>query len=133
VSLNWNVSQCKNFSSLMAADEWPTTERVIFATMAVGMGKITEDNWAEFYARYAIICTLDHVDMLSPFDIYRRIGLVTNVAAETWVHWIKRIGGAERDRHVATATTAVKTFGEIEEAAMARASATVTESVEDQA
>jgi len=108
VSLNWNVSRCDDFSALMGAEEWPKTERTIFATMAVGIGKITEENWSEFYARYAIICLFDGVTPLSPEDVHRRIGLSTNVATETWVHWVKRIVANERDTHKRAAVLIVE-------------------------
>jgi hypothetical protein len=59
--------------------------------MAVGLGSITESNWEEFYARYALWCKLHYEDVnIDPIDVYLRIGFRTNVTTETFSKWSKR-------------------------------------------
>jgi hypothetical protein len=71
------------------------TETLIFATMAVQMGSITEANADEFYARLKFIEALDGPFMyqskdgersdryFTPEDIQAHIGLVCNVSTTT--------------------------------------------------
>jgi len=71
MALNWNVSEVKNNAAWRKCnEEWPdkrecsekqraagtefmhpATDKLIWATMAVGMPTITEKNYLEFYAR----------------------------------------------------------------------------------
>ena len=89
MSLNWKVN-----TDLV---EWNklcdvTKETLIFATMAVDMGQITEDNWTEFYARININERLfgtlrssrekgEH--FFTPDEIKCAIGLETNATFDS--------------------------------------------------
>lgn len=66
----------------------PTTEAMIWYTMSVGIPRITEDNWKEFYARVRFIAEL-HGPMVTDakgknlitWEIVRaHIGLATNAS-----------------------------------------------------
>ena len=114
MSLNWNVAdvakseticfyeferdgeQCRRLTQ--------STENLIFLTMVVGMGSITEGNYKEFYKRVALFERLrspvrvklndggKYVD--DPYtleDIRQHIGLRTNVSEEKPAAWRKRI------------------------------------------
>ena len=103
MSLDFNLKKIKNYEELCweeITNEFgekqkrinPVTEVIIFRTMAVGMGEITEANWEEFYRRVvfwehlfgaSVVVPdgeggfMDHY--LTPKDIYDHIGLSTNV------------------------------------------------------
>lgn len=79
------------------------TDTLIFATMIVGMGEITEKNAAEFWDRLDLIQHLngplmdgtDSEGKSTPVavtfeDVQNHIGLRTNVALETWAKFLKR-------------------------------------------
>jgi IS5 family transposase len=58
MSLSWNIEKIKDYETVCRDAEGHIkhrTEALIFATMSVGMGRITEDNAAEFYARLHVI------------------------------------------------------------------------------
>jgi hypothetical protein len=79
--------------------QWAITNGLIWATISVGMGTITEDNWQKFYQRIKVLERLtgeflnttvtegvgvDSGPVVKPYfftaqDIKRRIGLKTNV------------------------------------------------------
>ena len=132
--LNWNVKNCDpKFTFAKADAEWPNptpnfggepidrdaeymrpeTEILIYHTMAVGMGSITEKNYNEFYMRVLIWEALESGSKHSEgsaeywnrrdgtnfkagdsFITWERvrghIGLCTNVSTESRPKWIKR-------------------------------------------
>ncbi len=104
MSLNWDLSKAEDWESLKTDEEWPVTQTLIFRTMAVGIGEITEKTLPEFYARIAFLERLNGsfvkaqddsgawVDRpITVDDIRRRIGLTTNVfPQETRAKWAKR-------------------------------------------
>jgi hypothetical protein len=67
---------------------------VIFATMAVGMGEITAQNYGKFYYRYRLFSqSIDGSDecWLKLEHVQAMIGLKTNVSLETDAKFHKRI------------------------------------------
>lgn len=58
------------------------TERLIWATMSIGMSRITEDNYEEFFKRLALYETLivgwGGRDRTTLADVRKHIGLTTN-------------------------------------------------------
>lgn len=106
MSLDWNLTGIKDYNEVC----WITddkgekrldgvTQTIIWATMAVGIGTITEANAPEFFARISIIEDMDGAWMIGPDgpvrftyeDVVRHIGLKTNVfPEETRAKWIKR-------------------------------------------
>lgn len=81
----------------------PITQTLIFKTMSVGMGEITQKNWREFYERIRFVQRLDGVRhqadqdddwriVLTPTDVFQHIGLTTNVfPKERQAAWLKRM------------------------------------------
>jgi hypothetical protein len=75
------------------------TDTIIYMTIVVGMGEITEKNAAEFFARVELIQKLEGPTMVGPDgpcnltldDIEKRIGLHTNVAMDTWRQFSTRV------------------------------------------
>ena len=78
------------------------TESLIFITMGVGMGEITEANWQEFAHRVALSQLLngpyltawdgDEVrgQYITDDDVKAHIGLKCNVGQEPWRKWVTR-------------------------------------------
>ena len=71
------------------------TQELIHLTMALGMGKITEDNWRGFAARLRF-----YEDLFGPYNgedkidvetVRQHIGLWTNVPFEKLRPWMKRM------------------------------------------
>lgn len=95
MSLTWDVSRCEDYRSLTTDAEAPITEALIFATMAIGMGELTETNFDKFATRLNVwaevagpLVTEATDDGLRPVpitvaDLRRRIGLRTNVSTMT--------------------------------------------------
>lgn len=125
MSLNWSVAAVENSETVCFhhyVDEGGETRRqlsqsthqLIFMTMVVGMGEITESNHIEFYKRVALFERLrgavrvkqdddgkfvDHPYALA--DIRQHIGLRTNVGLEKYNAWRKRIiENWERDLNI---------------------------------
>jgi hypothetical protein len=104
MSLNWNVENVAGFEELCFehredGEEGPgrylrkVTNRLIWLTMAVDIGKITEKNWAEFYARVKLVNRLDGYsdeEYITPEVVKAHIGLSTNVCNETRLRFIKK-------------------------------------------
>lgn len=103
MSLNWNIGDCADGADVLWSDEHKAmTEALIFATMSIGIGRWTEQNIEDVYARLKLIEALygclvyemrdgkreDH--HLTPEDVRRYIGLRTNVAPETRASFVKR-------------------------------------------
>lgn len=74
----------------------PKTQALIFATMAVGMGRVDAKTYREFYARlslWAKFCpggTAGIYESITLDDVRKHIGLSTNVASEPQAKWLKR-------------------------------------------
>lgn len=109
MSLNWDLTKIKNYKELCwekneddASILNPVTESLIWLTMGIGIGNITEDNASEVYCRVAMYEKLFGTMLsywkdskkvsvaITPEDIYNHIGLSTNVSKETDAAWRKR-------------------------------------------
>ena len=97
MALNWNIEKCKDYKKLSTNKEWPVTDVLIWGTMLVGLGDITEKNYKEFYARFDLIQKLQGAMLnkgkepyfITAEDVKRRIGLHTNVSAMSRPAFIK--------------------------------------------
>lgn len=57
----------------------PKTEQLIWLTMSVGIGRITEKTWEKFYRRSFVWQRVnDHDILVTAKDVYDHIGLSTN-------------------------------------------------------
>ena len=122
MSLDFDVTNMKNFNVLTTILEkdintgeevgrkWhPVTNALIFATMAIGMSSITEDNWEEFYQRLnmwerCVGCSLwradhqrDNKNFITPLEVYMHIGLHTNASRKTLAQFTKDCFEAVKD------------------------------------
>jgi len=103
MSLDWGIEECENWKELTTDEEWPTTNAIIWATMQVDLGRITEKNVDEFYTRIQIAERIwgiytyrkdEHgrrVSVITYEALRRRIGLNTNVSDKTRNQYKKRI------------------------------------------
>lgn len=97
MSLDWDMTKCKDTETLKSEENWPTTQAIIFLCMAVGMGKIKDDKdakeWylrAKFYENLKGRVFTDEESIT--LDLVRKyIGLDTNVTFERRPGWCKRI------------------------------------------
>lgn len=80
------------------------TESIIFATIPVQIGAITEENWIEFYVRYKTHCGMrgyGEALFFTPEDVRKHIGLTTNVFPEaSREEWLKNIVSYMMDQEV---------------------------------
>lgn len=130
MALNWNLKDVPDHIAWAQADkEWPgehntqegkkylrpETNALIWLTLGVGLGRITEKNCTEFWYRYQVLeALLGHVapthsegsaeywnkrdgtnveagDQLITYECVRNhIGLATNVSDEPRAKWFKR-------------------------------------------
>ena len=89
MSLNWNATKVKGWDEV----DPNKRESLIFATMFVDMGEITEKNHEDFYQRYVefnLACGYQDL-YLSLEDVKSAIGLTTNVFTTTPAEWRKRL------------------------------------------
>ena len=101
MALNWDITNCTDIELLKSKGEWHKTEYMIFATMAIDMSEITEQNAVEFYARLKLVSAVydgtwytEGIGWEDPTleDVQKRIGLTTNAySRNTFKQWFKRI------------------------------------------
>ena len=96
MSLDWNVSRCDNWEELTDNQpELDKTHALVFATMNIGMGSITEKNYKKFYQRYLVQLPMlweQPRPEINLEDVRRRIGLTTNASKKSDVAFQKEIG-----------------------------------------
>lgn len=102
MALTWDLGKIKNYEEIcFSTDEdgnekmTPQTEAMIWLTMSVGIGKITESNASQFYSRVRFYETMFGSFLISfdengkkhhpitPEDVVNHIGLHTNVSLES--------------------------------------------------
>ena len=118
MSLNWDITNVKDHKSVCWLPDPegeinpktgevyvmmnPVTKALIFATMSVDIGRITEDNADEFYARLGFFRQLwgpfvanddGSPREITPQDVQAHIGLVTNVNTLTRAKWLTKVKG----------------------------------------
>ena len=106
MSLNWDLSKCKDVDKIKGDGlPWVITECLIWYTMAVDLGSITEDNIDEFCTRMYITDNASTPMMydgkehrsITYAEVKDRIGLSTNVCHRTKAQFSKRIASMLRD------------------------------------
>ena len=104
MALTWDLTKCEDWEKLRSDKQWPYTYSMIWATMGLGIGDLSEANLPEFYARmhlwekiHGAWITKDGEDeFFTPAQVRRYQGLQTNVyPMETRAKWLKRICGSQ--------------------------------------
>lgn len=101
MSLNFDLSQTALPRDDRGALLWTTaTDPLIWYTMSVGMGSITDANAGEFYARLQILELLwgsrpEH--RINAADVRQHIGLTTNVSTRSRAVWLREQVGRRVD------------------------------------
>lgn len=101
MSLDFHLEPIENYESTCYDDTGmmrPVTHSLIYATIVVGLGEITEKNAEEFYARLNCWERLNGTYMrnaegpifITPAEVRAHIGLKTNVPNETPTQFVKR-------------------------------------------
>lgn len=81
----------------------PLLNAMIWETLAVGIPRITAENYHEFYARSVISERLNEMKpRFTVEDVRKHIGLATNVSVKTRQQFLKDIG-SEMDRMIKSA------------------------------
>jgi hypothetical protein len=103
MALNWDVTEVKDHEEVLEGMEWSITEIMIWYTIAIDLGEITDENAGEFFQRISIWERImgpaffytedgDKKDRyMTLADVKRRVGLSTNVVNLTRSKWNKRI------------------------------------------
>lgn len=85
----------------------PVLETIIFGTMSVGLGQLTEENMIDFMTRWIWVSRVSGISLPTPgrwtgevwnqepiclADLKKFVGIKTNVTDEPVTKWMKRIG-----------------------------------------
>ena len=91
MALHWNIEKCP-LSKEERTERWQVIESMIWLTMVIDIGEITQDNLdtVEFRLRLYSRVTRDNYDSLIAF-LPKLIGLSTNVHTTTDKQFEKRI------------------------------------------
>lgn len=95
MSLNWNGTKVQGWKEIPD----PERDAIIWLTMAVDIGNITEKNWREFAYRLRIYQELfgaywtvgGKPEFVTDAHVKRMVGLTTNVSDKTRTQWSKRM------------------------------------------
>jgi len=100
----WNVGKVEDFDKVCLEPRDPkapdgaeralteTTSRIIAATIGNGIGEITAENFAEFYARWLIRNKGDDL-AVSLDDVRKHIGLWTSTSNASLEDWLRNLKG----------------------------------------
>lgn len=109
MSLNWQVDDIKDYKNVVwigeddDAEMNPVTNALIWGTISVGLGSITDKNVDEFAARFRVLERIHGAFLYKTVEGKRQnwyvtdeeftahIGLTTNVRNETRAQWAQRI------------------------------------------
>jgi len=105
MALNWSIGKCADHEQLWVKDGEeggkpmyrlnPITDGLIWLTMIVEQGTITEANWREFYRRAKLYEFYNgpyfNGAEITPAMIHRHIGLATNVSSSSIKNWNARL------------------------------------------
>ena len=98
MSLDYNLTGIEDYKSRCYIETdggfllTALTERLIFATMNVDMGKITEDNCEEFHRRYERLrASFGGMTKVTLDEVKSHVGLRTNVVTMGPSKWNSRI------------------------------------------
>jgi hypothetical protein len=92
MSLNWDLTRIADHESVCWVPEYEgstyrtlndITEHLIWSTITVGMGEITDANWEEFFTRERMAWHVYGGIKVTPADVRAHIGLRTNVTPIT--------------------------------------------------
>ena len=99
MALNWNVEKVENYKEIVDGEEMSVTDALIWATMTVGIGEITEANAEEFFKRLHLQEKVNGTwlvkggkpEYITIDQVKRRIGLSTNAARFSRAEFNKRL------------------------------------------
>lgn len=113
MALNWDLRDIESHDAVCFVTDSdgdrvlsPITHTLIWATIGVGIGRITERNASEFFARYRLTERISGPFLIdgegnsrtvTPQEVYAHIGLTTNVSDETRQQFLKRYVGLDLD------------------------------------
>ena len=109
MALSWDVSKVRGYKGLCYVEQddgsflvSEATDNLIWGSMAIEIGGITEKNAQEFYIRMCEYSGASGFDVpVALEDVRRHIGLKTNVGSTKpgrWAQWRKKLARIWRDR-----------------------------------
>jgi len=131
--LNWNVSNIDFYKDdldsiwMKVNDGWgdyddviPELKSMIFATMAIGIGGLSEKTAPDFYARFKVLEKIDdfyvtgslgddgllNKQYITPYIVKKHIGLATNVSTISNTEWVKNL--LRNDKSIKYSSTEIK-------------------------
>ena len=108
MSLNWNIEKVKNYKKICWDKDKnlsPITDALIWCTLNVNIGEITNKNWKDFYLRVHLteewkgtyLTIKGKPRYITKQDVFNHIGLHTNVGFERRSKWLKRFFKREEE------------------------------------
>lgn len=109
MSMNIDCSKVENWQEIWGKDasdkEQLITEAVMWGCQMVGIYKITEENWEEYYRRVNLMFQVGETNFMlsndgttfgeripiTPADVHRRIGLSTNANTMSKTAFAKKV------------------------------------------
>ena len=95
--LTWDIQKVENWEEVSEGDEWKKTEGIIWSTLLIHLGEITEKNYVEFYTRGTFVHPNVFGETISLSDIKRRVGLHTNVSKKTQIQFARSVFKSQLD------------------------------------
>ena len=102
MALNWNIEKVKNYKKVCWNKDKnlnPITDVLIWCTLGVDIGEITNKNWKDFYLRVHLQEEWKGTYLndkkgkpryITKQDVFNHIGLYTNVGYEKRSKWLNR-------------------------------------------
>ena len=100
MALNWDVSEVENHNELFKenGDMKSPYSSILLSTMSVGINRITQKNWEQFYKRINLLEKVfgcyhyinAEPNYITEEDVKRLIGLHTNAAPKTKNQFLKQ-------------------------------------------
>lgn len=131
MSLNYDLSKVKGTEWKDDDNEWKLTEILIFVTMHVGLGEITEDNIDEWLDRIRLVEAASEFSFVyvrneetgdvepravTREDLEKRIGMRTNASEMTEHRFFMNLKHRYRSRKLDRAYLAARSDEEVDEA-----------------
>lgn len=93
MSLNYDYSKCNLGNMKLDASGVPcgVSQDIIFATMSLDLGHISEKNLQEWAFRMNVGKQIGYTFLFNFDDLKKHIGLSTNVCTKPRAKWLKRI------------------------------------------
>lgn len=101
MSLDWDITRIKDYETTCFVakpveggerEMRSVTKALIYTTMGVDLGRITEKNYREFHWRYRVLCAVDNrPPSITVDDVKAHVGLSVNVIDTTTHQFMSKL------------------------------------------